>query len=125
MKLAAAVLVVAGCWRDPPPASPEAPPPPPQTATIRPRVESHTPCEVAVEHVIALVEQSHADAMFTSRKDQLQAVAVASCEETQWSDDALVCLRELSTIDDLAICRERITREQFNDVINRVEGLPP
>jgi|HubBroStandDraft_6_1064221.scaffolds.fasta_scaffold53094_2 hypothetical protein len=125
MKLAAAAaLLVAGCWHDPPPAAPESPPPP-QTATIRPRAEPHTPCEVAVEHVIALVEQGHADSMFTSHKDQLRAVGIASCQEMQWSEEALTCLRELPSIEELAACRERITNEQFNDVVKRVEELPP
>ncbi len=120
-----AALLVTGCWRDPPPAAPEPPPPVQQTATIRPRPARQTPCEVAVEHVIALVEQGPADAAFTMHKDQLRAVAVASCQEMQWSDDAMRCLRELPTMDDLAGCRDRMTRDQFDDVIKRVQELPP
>jgi hypothetical protein len=125
MKLAAAVLIFASCWRDPPPAAPESSSPPPQTATIRPRVESHTPCEVAVEHVIALVEQGPADGMFLTHKDQVRAVTVASCQDMQWSEDALTCLRDLATVDDLARCRGRITNEQFDDVMKRIQELPP
>lgn len=128
MKRLAAALLVAGCWgcwRDPPPVAPEPPAPAPETATLRPRAESQSPCEIAVDHVFALVEQGPVEPAFTARKDEFRAVAVASCERMQWSDDALQCLRELTSTEQIETCREHMTVDQINDVFHGFTDLPP
>jgi hypothetical protein len=121
-------LVAAGCWRDPPPVAPDQQPaPPPETATLRPQHTAPTLCELAVDHALAMVEQlGDVDPAFTAQEAQLRPLLVEHCERMKWSADALQCVRDAQTFDDLsAHCRDRFTQDQLTDVVRVMQAPPP
>jgi hypothetical protein len=127
-RVALAWLVAAGCWRDPPPAAPDQQAVPvPETATLRPQHTAPTPCELAVDHALAIVEQlGDVDPAFTAQEAQLRPLLVEHCEHMKWSDDALQCVRDAQTFDELsARCRDRFTQDQLTDVVRVMQAPPP
>ncbi len=127
-RAALAWLVAAGCWRDPPPVAPDQQAAPaPETATLRPTHTAPTPCELAVDHALALVEQlGDVDPAFTAQEAQLRPLLVDHCERMKWSDDALQCVRDAQTFDELsARCRDRFTQDQLIDVARLMQAPPP
>jgi hypothetical protein len=119
-------LIAAGCWRDPPPVAPDQAAPPPETATMRPLHSTPTPCELAVDHALALVEQiGDVDPTFVAREAQLRPALVEQCQRMQWSDDALQCVRDAQTPDELAArCRDRFSQDQLIDVARVIQPPP-
>ncbi|HEX4450757.1 MAG TPA: hypothetical protein VH143_07795 [Kofleriaceae bacterium] len=121
-------LIAAGCWRDPPPVAPDPQAAPaPETATLRPQHTAPTPCELAIDHALSLVEQlGDVDPVFTAQEAHLRPLLVEHCERMQWSDDALQCVRDAQTPDELyAHCRDRFTQDQLTDVVRVVQPPPP
>lgn len=118
-------LIAAGCWRDPPPVAPE--PPAPETATLRPLRSAPTPCELAIDHALAIVEQlAEVEPSFSAQEAQLRPLLVEHCEHMNWSDDALQCVRDAQTPDELyARCRDRFSQDQLNDVVRVMQQPPP
>jgi hypothetical protein len=120
-------LIVTGCWRDPPPVAPDQAAPAPETATLRPHYAPPTPCELAVDHALAIVEQfGDVDPVFTAQEAHLRPVLVEHCNRMQWSDDALQCVSGAQTFDDLsALCRDRFTQDQLTDVGRVIQQPSP
>jgi hypothetical protein len=120
-------LVAAGCWRDPPPVAPDQQAAPaPETATVRPQHLAPTPCELAVDHALALVDQIPDVEPFTAQEAQLRPLLVEHCERMKWSDDGLQCVRDAQTFDELsARCRDRFTQDQLIDVARVIQPSPP
>ncbi|HEY1551500.1 MAG TPA: hypothetical protein VGG28_26910 [Kofleriaceae bacterium] len=121
-------LIAAGCWRDPPPVAPDqAAPPPPETATLRPQHVEPTPCELAVDHALAIIEQlGDVEPAFAAQEAQLRPLLVEHCDRMHWSDDALQCVRDAQTFDELsARCRDRFTQDQLTDVVRVMQQPPP
>jgi hypothetical protein len=118
-------LLAAGCWRDPPPVAPDQVAP--ETATLRAPHAAPTPCELTVDHALALVEQfSDVEPAFTAQEAQTRSLLVEHCQRMQWSDDALQCVRDAQTLDELsARCRDRFTQDQLTDVVHVMQAPPP
>ena len=121
MRLAAALLV-AGCWHDPTPARPD-PPPPPETSTTRPHRAPPPTCGTTIAHVYDVLASAH-DASFDALEPKFRDALVGTCEDTQWSDDTRSCITAGSTEQDIHDCRDRMSKDQLDDLNRVLDGTP-
>ncbi len=55
--------------------------------------------------------------------DEMQTVAIESCELTVWSDEVLACYAKVTVVNDLGECWQLMSREQTEDVSSRLMGI--
>ncbi|MBA3393964.1 MAG: hypothetical protein H0T89_15055 [Deltaproteobacteria bacterium] len=124
--LAIVVLLVAACWGtsgSTPVASTPAPEPV-QPGTIRFRAKTRSDCARVLAGTGERIRAELARVGTTEPiLDEMQAVAIESCEQTVWSDDVLACYAKVAVVNDIATCTPLMTREQRDDISSRMMGI--
>jgi len=121
------------CWSDRSPArsttpAPAAPADPtaggPPSSGIRFVSRAPDRCAPAIAHVL---EQSKADiagsGMSEAFLQEMQEMAVASCQETEWSPESLDCFEGIGSSSELTACFSAMTQEQQDDFKKRMTEL--
>ncbi|MEO6771476.1 MAG: hypothetical protein ABI467_00450 [Kofleriaceae bacterium] len=119
MRLLWVVLGLAGCWTSSPPPIVEPPAPPPVVA--RHRRPLHSPCEATIDHIVEVMQDELARIPdFADKLDAIRDVAVASCNETEWTPELRACFD--NTADNTAIqeCQSLFTSDQTSDLMRRM-----
>ncbi len=131
--IAAMLGPVAACWTStaPPPVAPQLESPPVQVTRHRRPLRS--PCEVTIDHLVD-IERDEISKIpdFVDKIDTIREVAIASCNETQWSPELMSCFGDTVDNTALAECQSLFTSDQTSDLMRRVtevltgvNGPPP
>lgn len=117
------LLIIAGCWSTPRPIQPEPEPPRPIEAsgTVRARPKSPTHCELAIDHVLAVMQPAiDNDARLRDRQQMLRDAAVEGCLSTGWPTEALTCYDEVVDMSGFGTCFAKLTDDQRTDFNQRM-----
>lgn len=119
MKLAFTLLLVglAGCWTSTPPQVVEPAQPAPIVVAHRPR-SRQSPCARTVEHLTDVLHDELAN--MPDFANTIHDVAIASCEESKWSPEALRCFSDTLDNTALAQCQSLLTMDQTSDLARRM-----
>jgi hypothetical protein len=128
-----AAICGSACWTDRSPGrlttpAPAAPADPtaggPPSSGIRFVSRAPNRCAPAIAHVL---EQSKADIAGSGMSEafiqEMQEMAVASCQETQWSPETLACFEGTETSSELTACFKAMLQEQQDDFQKRMTEL--
>ncbi len=123
------VVMLAGCWSTtPPPVAPVAQPEPQPRIVTRPKPRGPSRCEVAIDHVVTIVQpEIDRNPMTKDKGPLLRDAAVESCLRLGWSDDTLACYDGTVDLASLRPCFQKLTdaqRDDFNQRITDVMSQP-
>lgn len=129
LRLAIGVLLVAswvGCWGTSG-SSPVAPAPAAQAdqpGTIRFRAKTRSDCARVLAGTGDRIRGELAR-IGTSEQilDEMQLVAIESCESTVWSDEVLACYAKVAVVNDIGACTPLMSREQTDDISSRLMSI--
>ena len=121
---AVVAVMLAGCWSNTPVVAPSSPPPDPMPeVTVSSRRPSHyrSPCEVALDHVVDILrEEIEKVPDLADKVGAVRDAAVASCNETRWTDDVLRCFGNANEASELGVCQTQLTPDQTTDLMRRL-----